>query len=846
MNRSELIGQILVGTKIYDEAIIALLEDDLRAQIAAQETHTVLQIRSVLRFLRRWEQFKATTIATNDFLASFRDCILNVGRILSPESVVSLVSQSGARYGLFIDAVNYVNATLALPNWLTLNEKQFVETVYGKRPFISEKRRRSLGDGLLSKVTNFKYYQSYEQKVAIHTALALPAAHTMLLSLQTGGGKSLVTQMLAGSHEALTLVIVPTVALALDQERVAKEVLRDCLPVETIGCYHSGQKESVTQRMVSLIKEGKMRLLITSPEAVMKNKVINEALQQAANNKTLGSLVLDEAHIIPDWGALFRPEFQFLAIFRRKLLDLSGGSIRTYLLSATLADENVSILKDLYSDDGQWIELRSDALRSEPRYCYVRCDNFELRQKRVLELCRLMPKPLILYVLSPKDAKEWQRCLKKEGYKNVRTFTGETSDVDRMEVIKAWSEDRVDMVVATSAFGLGVDKPDVRTVIHACLPESLSRFYQEVGRGGRGGWPCLSVLCINPKGDEGIALKQIHSGDDRAASSLVPRILTAEYMVARWLSMKNSESSQHNGDVIVLDTSVSPYYFTEEQHRQRGKLNIDWNLHVLLFLLRNKYIVMLGAEYNGTLRCYYVTVKLNDLELMNNAEELLERLEIDRENELVVARDGFNHIKALVTHPEKICWGGRFVDLFPYAYESCGGCPTHLEPILGLMGFHLGKQVPYQNLASPRLPALKEYMGTYTDLLVPRRENGSLDTEEMKRLALKLNQWGLDIWVLPDICNIGTAEFAGLVLTYSEFQYTYSRHPTILSKGVFMAFGDHDFYNQSLYEKAALLQQQGIQVVYYAKESMYLQKHARTLADVMEGYTRSVDMILGE
>lgn len=846
MNRSDLIGQVLDGTMAYDAGLIALLESDLRGQIANQETQTVLKIRSALRFLRRWAQYEAATIGLDDFLAAFRDCILFEGRIRSPQSVISLVRERGARYGLFIDAEHYVNARLALPSWLTSEEQQFVETVYGKRPFTPQKRQRSLGDGLLSKVTNFKYYQSYEQKMAIHTALTLPAAHTMLLSLPTGGGKSLVSQMLAGSQEGLTLVIVPTVALALDQERVAKEILRDYLPEETIGCYHGGQKAVVTQRMVAMIKAGTMRLLITSPEAVMKNKLINEALQQAASNMTLGNLVLDEAHIIPDWGALFRPEFQFLAIFRRKLLDLSGQSLRTYLLSATLADDNVKTLKHLYSDQDQWVELRSDALRSEPRYCFASCDSFELRQKRVLELCRLMPKPLILYVISPKDAKEWMSCLKKEGFKNVRSFTGKTSDEERMDVIKAWSEDRVEMVVATSAFGLGVDKPDVRTVIHACLPESLSRFYQEVGRGGRDGWPCLSILCLNPNGDEGIAMEQIHNGDNRAASSLVPRVLTAKYMVPRWLSMKDSEDSYHDGDVIILDTSIPPIYFTEEQQLQRGQQNMDWNLHVLLFLLRHNYLSMLDAQYNTARECYYVTVRLNDLELMNDGQALLARLEIDRDQELIIAQGGFKHMKGLVTRPKKICWGEQFVELFPYAYESCGGCPAHAEQVLEKTGFYLGKFVPYQSLANPSRSALEEYMGSYNDLLVPRREIGTLDMEEVKRLALKLNQCGLGIWVLPDYCELDTQEFAGLVLTHSEFLYTYGQHPSLLTKGVFVAFGDHDLYNQGLYEKAAQLQQQGVKVVFYAKESMYLQKPARTLTDVMEGYTRSVDMILGE
>ena len=842
MDRSVIISQVFHGTLIHTEAI-SRLEQDLHAQLTVQGTLSSQQTRYSLRILRRWSQLNYGIIAVDDFLAALRDCVLYIGRIKSPPKVLEMVVRQGNYYGLFVDADYYVNAKLDIPVWLTQAERQFVETVYGKGEFVHEPRPLSLGDGLLAQTTAFTHYRAYEQKIAVHSALTLPPGFTMLLSLPTGGGKSLVTQMLTGVQQVLTLVIVPTVALALDQERAAREVLYNSVPEEAIACYHQDQREHVVSRILLLIKQGQMRLLITSPEAVLKNNALREALEAAAVNQTLGAMVFDEAHMIPDWGATFRPEFQLLAVFRRKLLALSKGTVKTYLLSATLADDNVQTLKDLYSDEDRWLELRSDALRQEPRYWFAPCDSNDMRRERVLELCRKMPKPLILYVLTPTDAEIWVKYLKGHGWQNVRSFSGETSDLERQYLIDAWRDDQLDMVVATSAFGLGVDKPDVKTVIHACLPESLSRFYQEVGRGGRDGWPYLSILCLNPTGDPTLTSDEIN-GDNRAASSLVPRVMRVEYMVPRWLSMRDAETSHHAGDVIELDTSVAPSYFSDQQRVWHGEHNMGWNLHVLLFLLRYGYLDLLEVEFNGARRSYYLKVRLNDIDLMSNPTALTERLTIDRERELTVVRKGFNHMLELVHKPGEICWGSRFVELFPYAYQSCSGCPQHSTQILAKACFYLGKSVPFRNQVADVVPALEEYMGSFTDMLVPRRETGSFDQGEMQQLALKLSCRGLGVWVVPDVCSVQTRDFKGLVFTAKEFLYTCQYHPSLLAQGIFLTFTEDNNVNQSLFEQSEVLRNLGVRVVYYARPSMYVNKYARALVDLVEGYVRSAKFVL--
>ena len=129
------------------------------------------------------------------------------------------------------------------------------------------------------------------------------------------------------------------------------------------------------------------------------------------------------------------------------------------------------------------------------------------------------------------QAKELQKKLHEFGYKNIPVFTGETKETDRNTIFTSWKNHNFDVVIATSAFGIGVDKPDVRTIVHACCPENLSRFYQEVGRGGRDRLPSLSLFIPYQS-------RYDSDGDVRRALGLVSkRVLTVDRAVIRWKGM---------------------------------------------------------------------------------------------------------------------------------------------------------------------------------------------------------------------------------------------------------------------------------------------------------------------
>ena len=137
-------------------------------------------------------------------------------------------------------------------------------------------------------------------------------------------------------------------------------------------------------------------------------------------------------------------------------------------------------------------------MREEPQYFQYKVENSE-KFDVFIEFFRHLPRPAIIYANTPKEVEKYSLALQENGHKSFRIFTGKTISEDREEILAAWSRDEIQVIVATSAFGVGVDKPNVRAVMHVSIPESFDRFYQEVGRGGRDGLSTTSVILYSDK-----------------------------------------------------------------------------------------------------------------------------------------------------------------------------------------------------------------------------------------------------------------------------------------------------------------------------------------------------------
>ncbi|HEY9814539.1 MAG TPA: protein DpdF, partial [Candidatus Obscuribacterales bacterium] len=365
------------------------------------------------------------------------------------------------------------------PKWLPQTEQVSPET-----PLFKEESRRShepvSGDPFL-KALGYETYQSVGQREAIRTILTAPPESTLVVNLPTGSGKSLCAHLpawLASKPVGATIVVVPTVALAIDQERAFKTQTKTNIAT----AYYSDTSIEGQERREEIrdrIRQGTQPIVFTSPEGLIES--LSFSVYEAARQGFLRYLVIDEAHIVEQWGDEFRPEFQELAGFRRSLLrvcrDHKLPGFPTLLLTATVTESCLDTLETLFGAPGPFEIVSSAQLRPEPSYWFAYCTSETERQEHLVEAVAHLPRPLIIYGSKVKDVDHWHRYLQQAGYKRCAKMTGQSSQRERLDLLDKWQDGLIDIVVATSAFGLGVDLPDVRTVIHVCIPETIDRFY---------------------------------------------------------------------------------------------------------------------------------------------------------------------------------------------------------------------------------------------------------------------------------------------------------------------------------------------------------------------------------
>lgn len=464
-----------------------------------------------------------------------------------------------------------VRARPWLPDWLHLGERRESP----EEPLLAEVERREYGrhapgDPFLDG-TPWPDYRSAAQRQAVRAVLTAPPGSTLVVGLPTGAGKSLCLHLPSVlSDRRLTVVVVPTTALALDQERSVRGVIGH----DT--AYHGGTGTRVQERNAAIrqrIRRGEQRLLFTSPESLLRS--LAGPLYGCARLGLINTLAIDEAHIIDQWGDEFRPEFQEIAGLRRDLLRVnSGEAFRTLLVTATLTEGCLDTLETLFGQPGPFAVLAAAQLRPEPSYWSAWCPDEAQRRERVFEAVRHLPRPLLLYVTRVADADRWAADLRAVGFLRTAVVTGRTGAEDRSDVLQRWQNQEIDIVVANSAFGLGMDKADVRAVVHACVPETLDRYYQEVGRGGRDGKACISLVLWT---DE----------DVRVARDLNSKaVITVEKGYARWRAMFFAADREVLADGrLRVPVDIVPEYRAGETDSD-SDYNRAWNVRTLTLLDR--------------------------------------------------------------------------------------------------------------------------------------------------------------------------------------------------------------------------------------------------------------------
>jgi superfamily II DNA/RNA helicase len=323
------------------------------------------------------------------------------------------------------------------------------------------------------------------------------------------------------------------------------------------------------QEIRDRIRAGTQQIIFTSPESLLDT--LAPCLYEAAHLGMLRYFVIDEAHMVEQWGDEFRPAFQELPGLRRDLLRLT--SFTTLLLTATLTESCLDTLETLFGQPGLFQEISAVQLRPEPSYWFAECQSAEVREQLLLEAVYHLPRPLIIYTTKVADVKQWANGLTKAGFKRYDVMTGKSTTEARLKLIQNWRDRKIDIVVATSAFGLGVDQADVRAVIHACVPENIDRFYQEVGRVGRDGKAAISIT--------------IYTNDDiEDAKKFYKKSITLDRGFERWKSMFLSERSRTLPDGRFYVPVNVPPSFGMKDIDMSSQENKAWNVRTLTLMSR--------------------------------------------------------------------------------------------------------------------------------------------------------------------------------------------------------------------------------------------------------------------
>ena len=317
---------------------------------------------------------------------------------------------------------------------------------------------------------------------------SIGSGHDTLGLMPTGGGKSITFQVPALSKEGTCIVITPLIALMKDQvENLRRRGIR------AAAIYSGLTREEIVITLENCIF-GAVKILYVSPE-----RLSSELFQTKLRHMHVSFITVDEAHCISQWGYDFRPSYLEIAKIRKFL-----PGIPVLALTATATPQVVDDICDKLSRNvecGMWNEnshipfnvFRMSFERRNLAYVVRQTTD---KREQLIHILKNVKGPAIVYTRSRRRTKEFAELLNEAGISATFYHAGlDTATKDERQI--AWQNDKTRVMVATNAFGMGIDKPDVRVVIHVDCPDSVEAYFQEAGRAGRDGQKAYAVLLYN-------------------------------------------------------------------------------------------------------------------------------------------------------------------------------------------------------------------------------------------------------------------------------------------------------------------------------------------------------------
>jgi len=418
------------------------------------------------------------------------------GSICSNADLATLVRNYPCELAYALALIDTVDHRSITPGWVLRNypEVEYVMRVLRNVrckegcPYCQSKLDIYKG---LNKYFGYDKFRTFEGENLQEAAVEAAVMGKSLLSIfPTGGGKSLTFQLPAlmegEAIHGLTVVISPLQSLMKDQvDNLADKGITDAVTI-------NGLLDPISRAFsIKRVQDGEASLLYISPE-MLRSKTIERILL----SRNVVRFVIDEAHCFSSWGQDFRVDYLYIGKFIKDYQSNKGlkQNIPVSCFTATAKQKVIQDISDYFHDTlGLTLELfASTATRTNLRYSVIHAETHEEKYTKLRTLISEFDCPTIVYVSRTKKSEELASRLTRDGYEAL-PYNGKMDSDDKIANQESFMNDRVRIIVATSAFGMGVDKKDVGLVIHYDISDSLENYVQEAGRAGRD--PSLQARC---------------------------------------------------------------------------------------------------------------------------------------------------------------------------------------------------------------------------------------------------------------------------------------------------------------------------------------------------------------